>query len=419
MPDEPEDREERRQRKRREERDHERGGPAPTEPPVLLLNPDPDHSVIDDVEPADARGRIAEAFGGDAEEARRRSRMRLTGAFLSAMGILLIWLALQAQGGQGQVGTPGAPTGAPATQAPATQAPATQPPLTQASPQVNAAGTATATLVKVSGPCRFAARFTDRYSFAASSGALTVTQLSNNHVTTGRIETSGEFTTMAAGQGYRGRITGTTAQGEHTYTADGCNEVYSFTMQFPAPPLSVANAPSPTAARTATPTPAATATAPPATPTATVATAAGAAINVPLAGAGALLTLGGLAVAFGGGKRLSGLYQPTPAAQPDQAALEARARELDRLADDAERHVREQEVRVARAEEERRRWIAQQDIYDEGGHLELLSAPDPQVDREVEELSRLRQEAAAARSAANAALDAAQGPSVLDELGER
>ena len=151
--------------------------------------------------------------------------MRLAAMGLGLLGLLLLLWGLRTEAQQV------APGGALSSPTPAAAASGT--PLAQAPPAVNGTGTANATFTKVSGPCNLAARFSDRYSFMATNGALTLTQLSNNHVSRGTISPNGEFTTMADGQGYRGTITGTTVRGQHTYTAQGCNEVYDFTMTFP------------------------------------------------------------------------------------------------------------------------------------------------------------------------------------------
>src|SRR5260221_115655 len=127
---------------------------------------------------------------------------RAPGLGMALAGIFLLFQGLQQQG----LGKDPLPSLAPATAAArATTTPPPPSPIAQASPQVNGTGTATASFTKVSGPCRLAAQFTDRYAFAATGGALTLTQLSDNHVTTGRIEPSGDFSTAAAGQGYKGR----------------------------------------------------------------------------------------------------------------------------------------------------------------------------------------------------------------------
>ncbi|HET8567984.1 MAG TPA: hypothetical protein VFM93_03235 [Candidatus Limnocylindria bacterium] len=160
--------------------------------------------------------------------------IRLAGMGLGLIGLLLLLAGLRAEAGQ---------VSPPSPASPAPTAAATGTPLTQATPAVNGTATATASFVKVSGPCSLAARFTDRYSFAATNGALTLTQLSNGHVSRGTIAPAGDFTTSAEGQGYRGKITGTAVEGQHTYTAQGCNEVYSFTMQLSGPLLAGGTAP--------------------------------------------------------------------------------------------------------------------------------------------------------------------------------
>jgi hypothetical protein len=208
------------------------------------------------------------------------------------MALAGIFLLLQGLQQQGLVKDPLASAAPSAAVATATPLPPS--PIAQASPQVNGTGTATASFTKVSGPCRLAAQFTDRYSFAASGGALTLTQLSDNHVTTGRIEPSGDFSTTAAGQGYKGRVTGTTAEGQHTYTAGGCNEVYAFKMTFPTPLIAApVVVPATIAAAVVTPAPPSAAPASaPATPTAGP--------NLALAALGLVLTIGGVGVAVRG-----------------------------------------------------------------------------------------------------------------------
>ena len=196
---------------------------------------DGSESVIDQVEAPDARGRIAEAFGGERRSPtvqagtpaqNRAFLMRMASVGMALLGLFLLWQALQSQ--SGVLGTPSGPVVS------ATPTATASGPITQASPAVSGTATANASFTKVSGPCNLAARFTDRYSFMATNGALTLTQLSNNHVSRGTISPNGDFTTTAEGQGYRGTISGTMVRGQHTYTAQGCNEVYDFTMTFPA-----------------------------------------------------------------------------------------------------------------------------------------------------------------------------------------
>lgn len=196
----------------------------------LALGP----SVMDEVDPDDMAAMRAQGLAPDepslltggmlAALKKPENLVRLAGMGLGLIGLLLLIAGLRAEAQQ-------LPGGAAASATPTAAASAS--PVAQGPPPVNATGTANASFTKVSGPCNLAARFTDRYSFTATNGALTLTQLSNSHVSRGTITPDGDFTTMADGQGYRGRISGTTAEGQHTYTAGGCNEVYSFTMTFP------------------------------------------------------------------------------------------------------------------------------------------------------------------------------------------
>jgi hypothetical protein len=220
--------------------------------------------------------------------------IRVAGLGMALAGVFLLLQGLQ----QHDLMKDPLPTLAPATAAAKATATPALSPIAQASPQVNGTGTATASFSKVSGPCRLAAQFTDRYAFAATGGALTLTQLSDNHVTTGRIEPSGDFTTTAPGQSYKGRVNGVTATGQHFYTAEGCNEVYAFTMTFPTPLIAapiVVPATIAAAVLTPTPRPPASTEAPASAP---AAPAGGP--NVALAALGLILTVGGVGVATGG-----------------------------------------------------------------------------------------------------------------------
>lgn len=196
----------------------------------------PAESIMDEIDPDNTAAMRSAGLGADESPQltggmldalkRPENMIRLAGMGLGLIGILLLLAGLRAEA---QVAPGGDPAVATAT---ATASPAGTP-LTQASPPVTGTATANASFTKVSGPCKLAARFSDRYRFAATNGDLTLTQLSNGHASRGTIAPSGEFTTMAEGQGYRGRIVGTTATGQHTYTGQGCNEVYDFTMTFP------------------------------------------------------------------------------------------------------------------------------------------------------------------------------------------
>ena len=194
----------------------------------------PGESIMDEVDPDNTAAMRSEGLmpdegpvltGGMLDALKKPENMiRLAGMGLGLIGLLLLFWGLQVEA---QQVAPGSTLSSPTP----TTAPAGSP-LTQASPPVSGSATANASFTKVSGPCNLAARFSDRYSFMATNGALTLTQLSNNHVSRGTISPNGEFTTMAEGQGYRGRISGTSAEGQHTYTAQGCNELYNFTMTF-------------------------------------------------------------------------------------------------------------------------------------------------------------------------------------------
>ncbi|HVS10135.1 MAG TPA: hypothetical protein VMS76_09710, partial [Planctomycetota bacterium] len=196
----------------------------------------PGESIMDEVDPDNTAAMRSAGLGPDEPPQltggmldalkRPENLIRLAGMGLGLIGILLLLYGLRAEA---QVAPGGAPAAATAT----ATASAAGTPVTQASPPVTGTGTANASFTKVSGPCNLAVRFSDRYQFAAVNGDLTLTQLSNGHASRGTIAPSGEFTTMAEGQGYRGRITGTTATGQHTYTGQGCNEIYDFTMNFP------------------------------------------------------------------------------------------------------------------------------------------------------------------------------------------
>jgi hypothetical protein len=171
--------------------------------------------------------------GGMLEALKKPENMiRLAGIGLGVIGILLLMQGLRAEAGV----TPPGPSASPSSAATAIGTP-----ITQATP-LSGTTTANASFVKVSGPCNLAARFTDRFSLAVTGGALTLTQLSNNHVSRGEMSPTGEFSTSGDGQGYRGKVTGMTAEGQHTYTAQGCNEVYGFTMQLAGPLLAGATA---------------------------------------------------------------------------------------------------------------------------------------------------------------------------------
>ena len=86
------------------------------------------------------------------------------------------------------------------------------------------------------GICALPDAFSGLFHFESLAGALTLTQLPEEHVTVGTltptIPGAGTFSTVGegdnAGQTYEGTITGTTVSGTHVYTAGGCNDPYSF-----------------------------------------------------------------------------------------------------------------------------------------------------------------------------------------------
>jgi hypothetical protein len=96
---------------------------------------------------------------------------------------------------------------------------------------------------RIEGICALAENFTSLFHFESLAGALTLTQLPDEHITLGTltptIAGSGMFSTVGegdnAGQTYDGTITGTTVSGTHVYTAGGCNDTYSFTGRLYTP----------------------------------------------------------------------------------------------------------------------------------------------------------------------------------------
>jgi hypothetical protein len=304
-----EDRDEKRDRDRiAEERARER----------LARDREPAESILDEIddEPA-AMGVMglapdeASALTGGMRDALQRPEnvIRLFAAGLGIVALLILLLGLRAELRNEATQTPGAPVASPTAVA-TTSATAAGSPIAQASPGVTGTATANGSFTKVSGPCNFAARFNDSFSFAVTNGALTLTQLSNGHVSSGTLELNGDFTTMADGQGYRGRVSGATAEGQHTYTADGCDEVYDFTMQLSGSLIPTAtNVPSPTASAvvgTADPTASATTTSSPAAGTPPPSPAAGGGgPDIPLSALGVVLLVAALGL-FWGGPRLAG-----------------------------------------------------------------------------------------------------------------
>lgn len=232
--------------------------------------------------------------------------MRLVAAGLGIFGIILLSLGLRTEAKQTTSGATTVPTVA-----------TTTPPVSVSVSQevVNGTATATASFSKVSGPCSFASQFTDNYSFVAKDGALTLTQLSDNHVTYGTIGPTGDFATTADGQAYNGNLDGTMATGQHLYTAEGCNEVYDFTMQLSAP-LPTTNIPVNSVTITiSTNAPAVTATTVPIT-------SSGGGRNIPLAAFGFILLISAIALFYGGSRLAGGPVIAKPTEDEDPCAKE-------------------------------------------------------------------------------------------------
>ncbi|MEO8364164.1 MAG: hypothetical protein ABI570_07265 [Ilumatobacteraceae bacterium] len=246
------------------------------------------------------------------------NRIRLVAAGLGIFAIILFALGLRTDAKQ----TESVATTVPTTVAPTTSttAAATSAVITPAS------STARASFTKVSGPCNFATQFTDDYLFETSSAGLTLTQLSDNHVTYGTIEPTGEFATSADSQAYDGIIDGTMVTGQHFYTAGGCNEVYDFTMQLSEPLIATVEPPRTTTTET-------TAT----TSTAVPANDPGNGRNTPLLLLGIVLLIGAIALFFGGSRLTGGPVIAGPLAGTDPCDAEKKrmaAAERDRDAAD-------------------------------------------------------------------------------------
>lgn len=153
-----------------------------------------------------------------------RTRLWLVGAGLGAILVWAIMLNVCREDGG-----PSTTQGSPTTSAQSTTTEAvTELPL-------SGSATATASFTRVSGSCNFASTFEDAYSVVLSDGTLTLTQLSNGHMTTGMMGRDGEFITFGGDQRYTGTLRGVNAEGEHTYTGEGCNEIYRFVMELSAP----------------------------------------------------------------------------------------------------------------------------------------------------------------------------------------
>lgn len=271
--------------------------------PVLEPSPQPAESIMDQIDHTHASTGVmglapdepSVLTGGMLDALKRpENMMRLFVAGLGIIGLLLLFYGLRTEANQKSSDGTGVVTSLPTT---VTTISPTTVAISQAS--VTGSATATASFSKVSGPCNFARQFSDNFSFVATNGMLTLTQLSNSHVTNGTIEPNGDFATTADGQGYSGNVNGMVAEGQHTYTAEGCNEIYDFTMDL-YEPLIIADAPTITTT-TAIPTTTSSAVTVTSAPTTNTSSDR----NIPLAALGFILLISAIAL-FYGGPRLTG-----------------------------------------------------------------------------------------------------------------
>lgn len=273
--------------------------------------------------------------------------MRLVAAGLGIFGIILLSLGLRTEVKQTTGGATTVPT-----------AVATTPPTTVQISQASVTGSAKAigSFTKVSGPCNFARQFSDNFSFVATNGMLTLTQLSNNHVTSGTIDPNGDFSTAADGQEYSGNVNGMMAQGQHTYTAEGCNEIYDFTMKLYEPLIIPADLTiTTTTAIPTTTSPAVTVTS--AAPT----TSSSSDRNIPLAVLGFILLIGAIALFYGGSRLAGGPVIVGPRNDEDPCAKEkARLAAAERARDAADERYRQIEELERNAQSTQRDAAAKQ-----------------------------------------------------------
>ncbi|MEK7410570.1 MAG: hypothetical protein AAB327_04165, partial [Actinomycetota bacterium] len=206
---------------------------------VLEPSPQPTESILDEIDTTRSSLGVmglapdaAPVLTGEMLNALKRpeNMMRLVAAGLGIIGLLLLFYGLRTEANQKSSDATNVATTLPTTVV--TASPTT---ITISQASVTGSAKAIGSFTKVSGPCNFARQFSDNFSFVATNGALTLTQLSNNHVTSGTIDPNGDFSTAADGQGYSGNVNGMMAEGQHTYTAEGCNEVYNFTMELYEP----------------------------------------------------------------------------------------------------------------------------------------------------------------------------------------
>ncbi len=383
-------------------------------------------SILESVEPRDARARVAEAFGGGeagrSVRAGKREQDRALLLRVAALGMALagIFLILWAfTGGRTEYNvvrseplatlTPRPATTAPAT---STAAPTSARPVTALSAgPVVATRSGTATIYTVEDAKGDGLRYEWRHSATCSthSGESTATYTWDHpHPPCPDEPFHASFITVqisdSSGQALVRQYTLGSREGRGQVPAGGG----VFTPQPPSPT---------TIARTATPV--ATPTTAAATATAATTTTTASDVNYPLAGVGAVVTMGGLALAYVGRKRYPGAYsaldkEKDPCEELRRREAEARSRRdasreraerMDRLRGDAER-TRADADRAQRDEQsskdDRHSWGEDAEI---GPSSRIYTNPDQRG--RIERAEAAAREARAAADAAKSAYDAA------------
>ncbi len=148
---------------------------------------------------------------------------------MALVGGYLLFLALQPAQGQSD-GSPSPSASATTTaSAPASRSPA-PPPSTPPEPAertVTGSALGIASFTPTGGDCPSLTAFTAAFDFRAVEGALTLTQLGIDHVSTGTIE-DGAYSAAGPGQVTEGTITGTSFSGTVTDSGGGCTGIYAF-----------------------------------------------------------------------------------------------------------------------------------------------------------------------------------------------
>lgn len=325
----------------------------------LEPSPQPAESILDEIDHTQSSLGVmglapdeAPVLTGEMLDALKRpeNMMRLVAAGLGIIGFLLLFLGLRAEANQKLSDGTGVVTSLPTTVVTAS-------PTTVAISQASVTGSAKAigSFTKVSGPCNFARQFSDNFSFVATNGVLALTQLSNNHVTNGTIDPNGDFSTAADGQGYSGNVNGMMAEGQHTYTAEGCNEVYNFTMELYEPLIT------PVDLTITTTTAIPTTTSPAVTVTSAPTTSSSSDRNIPLAALGFILLIGAIALYYGGPRLAGGPVIAGPRDDEDPCAREkARLAAAERARDAADERYRQIEELERNAQSTQRDAAAKQ-----------------------------------------------------------